>query len=645
MNRPSFWLAAICTLATPSWSQQQNYVPDHTASYAPPEVLDPHPAQTLTVFLPRTCPPEDTGLYPVLLYSPASAFATTQTTLAAFAAGSVATFEDGLGEFEPLTEIEDGLPDGGGGPVITLTGTGTYLCVGSCPPPTSAPSAPTQPSPLFLTEALNSGWAVVTVGTTGFNSWPTCEEDQDCNLWYEPGTAQWDDFSLFYGEKEFLWARQWVGEHGAGQMLDTDRVVVCGTSTGAIYASFLAFGPNRAWDGSHSSQAQQDTRVAAVVAFEPNTWIKGLSPALPGVHWPSSSNALSICTPGSGGCNGGGTCFNRRASTLGSGNPVATGLLEESSISRWVREIEDASELSTPAFIAAGDGLVTTDFARDAEDYPEDYERYWCDPDPEGEDPCENGLTLGDPLLAFPSSGPPLRLHDSWYAINFALDLEMLDAATGTTFHEENSRLFLQDGHTWSNLPPHLSVGGMVPPDTAADVLLLDDTYANHGNLQSIDNPDLVPQVITWMDEVLGIEHPGSTAFRNPALVGPSSVPNVNPALYTLDDVRQGLSTKVTIDLSNSDYELASVLVFTDAYAPGTELVLSGGQALLCDLGSYLFSLPFAQKSSSTGKVTLQLGPATPACGVTFTTQGVLVDFPKTMPFALTNAQDVTVLP
>ena len=41
-------------------------------------------------------------------------------------------------------------------------------------------------------------------------------------------------------------------------------------------------------------------------------------------------------------------------------------------------------------------------------------------------------------------------------------------------------------------------------------------------------------------------------------------------------------------------YEVDSVLVFTSASAPGTELVLSGGQALLCDIGSYLMSTPFA---------------------------------------------------
>jgi len=202
----------------------------------------PHTVQELTIFLPDLPPPPDGGgLYPTLLYSPAGAFQQGQATESNQTVGGL------FGEHRALKKT-------GHGPI--------YVAINN-PRPTF-PSPSTEASTLnppcgFLDEALNRGWALVTVGTTGWNSWPTCAQDEDCtfcqntspdpcgampgpcrdtNLWIDPSSAAWNDFNMFSGEKEFTWARQWIGENGTNPLynLDTNRVVVCGTSTGAIYS-------------------------------------------------------------------------------------------------------------------------------------------------------------------------------------------------------------------------------------------------------------------------------------------------------------------------------------------------------------------------------------------------------------------------
>ncbi len=153
--------------------------------------------------------------------------------------------------------------------------------------------------PTFLETALGDGWCVVTVGGVGSNSQPTSTQIQRCievggtstnpppcwdyNLWYppddvtEPSPSPWNDFNYFYGEKDMVWARQWIAEHAATYHIDNDRIVVSGLSTGAIYTSFLAYQPNRAWVGqNYSSQSQRDTRVAAFVSWDQPVWMPAL---------------------------------------------------------------------------------------------------------------------------------------------------------------------------------------------------------------------------------------------------------------------------------------------------------------------------------------------------------------------------------
>lgn len=626
--------------------------------YAPPEVAVPHPRHLLTVFVPTVPPPPDTGLYPTLLYSPASMFSSAEA----------ANLEDGFREFDPLLVIgEDPGPGGGvGGGYGELHCTTSYSGSSSSAA-TVTPSAPPLPPCDFLATALNAGWAVVTVGSTGWDSWPTCAQLNDCNpclnptgtdpgcaptgscwdtnLWYPPGSAEWDDFSLFWGEKDFTWARQWVAENAATYDIDNDRIVVCGTSTGSIYSAFLAYGPNRAWGGGFSSQAQQDTRVAGIVAFEPNTWVKALRTTWGGVHWSSSTDSGDVCGPTGVGCVFGSPalCYNRRATVLDGGlGDVADGLLESTSVSRWVRELEDASERPTPTFIASGDGFATTGFQRNANLVPfaADYDRHLsallC-----GTGVGPGTLVSGDPLLAFTSGADELRLHDSWFAMNFMVDLAMLDDTLGRPFHEHRSRLFLQSGHAWGYLPPCLSTTAS-PPTSAAEVLGLDGTYLGEGfGTQSIENTGLAPKVIDWMENELCVERTPGVTCRNPVVAGPGATPNANYSNYDVATSFTGVPTPVEIDLNQSPgYELAAVLIFTAPYAPGSEIVLASDQVVLCDLSTLLVTTDF-DVADVDGVVRFDLGAASPG-SPDFYTQAVLVDAQGLMPFALTNAQDLT---
>lgn len=669
-SRSSFALVvATLVLLAPYASSQCKFQMTEKLCYAPPEVFEPHSVHELTIFLPLVPPPPDAPLngmgqplYPTVLYSPAGAFGqgTTEGTQPP-TTGSL------FGEFEPLPTIGKGLPASSNLKVL--------LKPGQQPPPL------TESAPLcgFLDTALLRGWAVVTVGTTGWNSWPVCSQVNDCNecqnlgttnplcagtltcrdtnLWIDPASAEWDDFDVYSGEKEFTWARQWIGEHGADHLLDTDRVVVCGTSTGAIYSAFLAFGPNRAWGPlvSFPGQSRQDTRVAGMVAFEPNVWVRALSTTSPGVHWPSSTDPLDDCGSTGIPCIQGGPCYNRRAPTT---STAGFGLVEQSSISRWVRAIE-GDEQPTPVFIASGDGGFTTGFARDANlpAHAADYERHLINlgcgtavgPNP--------ALVTGDPLLEY-SAGPELFLHDSWNAINFRIDLALLDVLSGDTTHALRSRLYLQEGQAWGNLPPCLSLVAPSPPTSASEVTYLDGTFPDYNPcpcpptepLSAINNVALAPDVVTWMEAAIGVERGAGAVVRNPPLVGGSvgppcvpSVVNGNLDVYRATTPWDGLPVLVEIDLDGTGYDEADLLFFEEPSAPCEEFVLGGGRTVLCDLSTALDDLSTGFVAADMdGVVRITLGAGTPP-GASFCTQAVLRDTSGMQTYALTNAVDLTV--
>ena len=261
----------LYSISTPDGQGQVTPIPNPSGGnsfcYAPPDVEDenfgngePHPAQFLTVFWPIPNPAPG-QVFPTVMYCTAGVFLQGD--------GSIA-----------------------GNP-------GAFLC-----------------------QAVADGWCVITVGSVGYDSWPTCSQYVECtdplcdctvvpncgqcnatgqnpncpfymagscwdpNLFYPAGSGPWNDFNYFYGEKDITWARQFVAANANMLHVDNARVVLSGTSTGAIYAAFVAYGPNRAWtDPDLSSQSHQDTRVAGLVAFDPVSWI-GASETLNGSGFP-----------------------------------------------------------------------------------------------------------------------------------------------------------------------------------------------------------------------------------------------------------------------------------------------------------------------------------------------------------------------
>jgi len=399
------------------------------------------------------------------------------------------------------------------------------------------------------------------------------------------------------------------------------------------------------------------------VAFEPNIWIRALSSFQPSVHWASSTDPLDVCDDQTTFCNGApvAKCFNRRGTSIDSTffGAAAPGLLESSSISRWVRDTE-GDELPTPCFIAAGDGLVTTGFARNANLPPAlgDYDRHMTPPAVGCGSviSANTALIPGDPVLEFTAFPDQLNLHDSWNAVNLKIDLLDVDATLGNTFNAVRSRLYLQDGDAWGNLPPCLSTTAF-PPTSSAEVSVLDGTFANEGNIESIGNGDLAPKIVTWMEAVLGIQRGIGLVSRNPALVGPCDMmgvgTKVNPNLdiYTASTANDGLPIPVEVDLNGvPDYDEAAILVFTASADPCDSFLLSGGQAVLCDFGTLNLSFGTSFKAADPdGIVRLTLGPAT-GPGTFFCTQAILRDTEMFFPpmgtkkvFALTNAVDITV--
>lgn len=416
--------------------------------YAPNDVADigmgiPHPAQKLTIFYP-VAEPRPGDRFPAILYCQASRFFSGET----------------------------------------------------------APDPAQPPGFAFLTEAAGRGWAVVTVGTTGVDSCPvgsqpgvcenlgmsdTCPTEgpdptppcRDSNLWFEPSTSPaspWNDFFYFYGEKDFVWARQFIAEYSGPAyvgtidevFIDNTKIVASGVSTGAHYSAFTAYRATPWPDdgtiapiGSLSSQVQQSTRVAGVAAFEPVGWIpawgtQGAPPPLNirGHHWQLD----------------GGIPFD--AATWASEASLED--RRRGSTSRWLREPALTDDERIPMFMACGDGLqFSAGFGRNGNDNGgADYDRNSMSSPP------------FDPLFEEVDTPAPLWLHDPWQPLNIIRDLT--EFSVHSTFHQEFSRLYLRDDLIWANFPTFstvFSLSGSTPdpvadPD-ASDLPLVDGFYTS----------------------------------------------------------------------------------------------------------------------------------------------------------------------
>ena len=422
--------------------------------YTPAALLPGLAHQTLTVFYPEPPFVKPAEGWPVVLYSPAGAFAS------AAAIGTEASSLPALCGEPPTT---------------STTGNGLGL--------------------KLLTDALQSGWAVITVGTIGWNSpkvpIPMSINVRDPNLFFDQGSSEWNVGDTFWGEQEFTWARQYVAlfaEGGAGTPsleVDNDRVVVCGTSTGAIYSAFVALGPDRRDLGSSDSQLNQSTHSAGAILFESPSWFPGYdanpSSLLPGLHWPELGSTT------------------QRADLLSDADPAD---LRADSISTWIRSAGSMA-VDTPVFLAFDESMQSLDFARAAD----------CSLDPVGADP-----SLTSVLNLF--------VHDTWFGLIAYEDLLCIDGS----FHTGQSRLWIDAAvdigplpSPQSELPTGTFTGGVQGDelqDKALDWLLGQRASTPVRNTVGTDtsfNPScyatLSAPVLggTWRAQVDVTTHPGAT--------------------------------------------------------------------------------------------------------------------------------------
>ncbi|MFT5464651.1 MAG: hypothetical protein ACI8QS_003554 [Planctomycetota bacterium] len=339
-------------------------------AYVPAFLGSGHPQQRLTVFYPdKSIFTKPAGGWPVLLYSPAGAFA----------------------EAAPL-------------------GISASAITGICGEPPGVSNMATGIGLKLLNDALQSGWAVITVGTIGWNSEPVGSYAP--NLFFDQTSPLWNTGLAYCGEQEFTWARQYVGlyanaddPNGCPALgIDNDKVVVCGTSTGGIYSAFVALGPDRADLGSSTPQFQESTRCAGVILFETPTWFPAYDLDLPGLHWSDSSNP---------------TDASRQLADADPGDLVA------SSISHWIRDPASMS-VDTPAFLAFDEALQDPDFSRSST----------CEIDPAANDPG-----LADSLNT--------QVHDSWFGLIATEDL----ACIASSFHGDQSRLWMSSSVDLTGTP------------------------------------------------------------------------------------------------------------------------------------------------------------------------------------------------
>ncbi len=308
-------------------------------AYAPPEVAAPHPAQRLRVFYP------DTARH------------------AMPAAGWPFVFHVSGGNFLESTPFTS----------VTPTGQAAFY------------------------KLLERGVAVVSVGCVGIDSTGLGPAP---NLFHDQGSSEWDDFGLFWGEKDATWAWLEVQFRAAAWGLDKTRGIVFGNSSGALVTSWVALGPERgggSWAGL-SAPLQESTAIcAAAVAIEPPAWWNSLVHDFFGFHFEDAS------APGT------------RAPTLGDARPSD---LAAASLSRWIRQ-PGSSAATTPVFLAYDDVALSTDFAR-------------------------NGA--GDPTLS-DALDPAIALHPYWSGIILRQDLLFV----APLLHGPSSELWVRRG---AQLPP-----------------------------------------------------------------------------------------------------------------------------------------------------------------------------------------------
>jgi len=606
--------------------------------YTPkPDVVQSYEAQRLTVFYPSG--PAPVGGWPTLLYSPCGGFTQTEPNGAPLPGEGPGAGGVGI---ETTAGFVENLP-------LDATDVGNNT---------------------FLTEAIARGWAVVSVGSVGINScglpYPPCTDlggcpgDPECcagppgacrdpNLYYSPDSPEWQDPSIFYGEKDFTWARQYVAHHarpgGDGDpsndpdlCIDNDRVVAVGVSCGALYAAFLALGPNRAFENGISPQLAEDTRVAGLIAFEAPTWWPAYWSYLFAFHWPRANDPLV------------------RATTLGPGppNPGATSPAEsdlrESSMSWQIRQIpsQDPAERSfAKCFLAYKDPFGM------CESLPPGWGYYNRTP---GTNPALQRVDL---------LGQGWSLHDPWSGIAAKQDLLWVDRQLGTQFYRDASRLFLGDqalvaeaaGCLPPLAPPHVTDvdgtvvsafsygwqwnGGQYPPSASCVSYqtprgdhycpIVDGAFRDQSGAEADKNTNLWGPLFCWMSTEFDVPYQNpAVGFRNAG---------TNPDVFRSEVPFVGEDFTMCLDLEGEPYSIAAFI----GWDTPTEFVLGGGQVLLeIDAGSgpMLGDGELYPRLGDGIVVRFPVAPDPDLAGLHVYGQAILIGG---APYGLSNAQDLVV--
>lgn len=344
-----------------------------------------------------------------------------------------------------------------GAPVILFTGAGFFQEPLACLRTERGPDRTIAPNVLGDLYALfEAGWAIAIVGTTGI-------DDPDAisapNLFHPHGTPEWNDSGLQYAEKEFVWARQFVSLHANALGLDNDTVLAYGRSAGAVYAAYLALGPERdTFDSVCPSDPlwTQATRCAGFLALDIPAWIPAWTQTTRGSHWEDAS------APG------------QAAPTLAAADLADLRLNSPSGAIRAC----GSNARDTPVLMLFDEAFCTgsacpLDFARDPSTV------VVCPPggDPTPGDPVEfdrQDILAGD------------LLHPAWSAIVLAQDLRGIEQEPD--FHETRSALLLrEDEADLEQLTDDelLLIDGFFPEDLREDEWL-DQLLAWTGQFQGL---------------------------------------------------------------------------------------------------------------------------------------------------------------
>lgn len=593
---------------------------DYTPAESKVNGLRPLPAQRMTVFYPQGLV-KPSGGWPVLLFSPCGAFRETEPPASAPAPGPGEDAREGMRPWSPPAALP--FPLGDRGYAFTETPPLVQICAAD------EESGEAAPVSGFLYQALLRGWAVACVGTIGIDSRLDTRGklvpfggqlliDRDPNLFYPADdgngmpTDEWESCELFYGEKDFTWARQYLAEHAGELEIDDDLVVASGVSCGSTYAAFVALGPDRART-SGSSLLQQSTRCAGFLGFETPAWWPAFNDEVTAPHWEGAS-------------------AGKRAATMAD---VPADTLARASVSRWIRE-SGSLAADTPALLVFDEGLAADAMA----DLERDDGNGGCGDWPAASgDPCLTDALLPcvdcndfDPLCALLglSSGcfcNPLvsrfcagsstdiidytRAHDSWNGIVLQQDLLL--------YGHPDSQLLLETG-----------VPSAHPGLPALQTQVFTDTTGGFVP-STIEDPLVVEAALSWLcalrDDVLGISSGCAAATYRNAAPNPASLSVTPPVL--------GGTMACVVDLDTTGHTMAQVIGLD---SPDTMQLAT--YVLLCqDLGSGILFQQTASGPIAIVQVAIPNG--TYMVGSTLCVQAI--QFGGGGADALSNAQDVVV--